>query len=172
MTAITTAIDKKLIKKLVESWGPPGYEHEVRALIQSEVQPLADDVRVDASGSLLCRMGSGGMKIMIAAHMDEIGFMVHHIDQDGYARFSNIGTLFPLSLYGNRVRFADGTIGTIGLDDWLHVTQTPKLTDFYIDFSLGLDHKSNVRIGDVGTPWRDYTERGDRLIAKSMDDRI
>ena len=141
-------------------------------MIRETVTSLADDISVNASGGLVCRIGSGGPKILIDAHMDEIGFMVHHIEKDGYARFSNIGGLFPITLYGNRVRFADGTIGTIGLDDWLHVSQLPKLTDYFIDFSTGAATSAHVQVGDVGTLWRDYAERGDRIVAKSLDDRI
>jgi len=144
----------------------------VRALIQQTIQGLADEVRVDASGNLICRIGRGGTKLMIAAHMDEIGFVVHHIDREGYARFSMVGGLFALSLHGNRVRFADGTIGVIGADDWYHAAQVPKLTDCYIDFSTGTDQFADVKVGDVGTMWREYAERGDRIIAKSLDDRI
>ena len=51
---------KELIKKLVEAWGPSGYEHQVRALIREEVAPFADDIRVDPLGNLICRVGQGG----------------------------------------------------------------------------------------------------------------
>lgn len=169
---IATTLDKTLIKSLVEAWGPSGYEHEVRSLIQRYVAGFAGDVRVDTGGNLICRIGQGGTKVMIAAHMDEIGFVVHHIDREGYARFSMLGGLFPITLHGNRVRLADGTIGVIGADNWYSATQVPKLTDCYIDFSAGLDHVSQIKVGDVGTMWREYAERGDRIIAKSLDDRI
>src|SRR5579864_426230 len=98
---IATTLDKSLIKSLVEAWGPSGYEHEVCALIKQHVASFADDVRVDAGGNLICRIGQGGTKVMIAAHMDEIGFVVHHIDREGYARFSMLGGLFPITLHGN-----------------------------------------------------------------------
>ncbi|NJO84949.1 MAG: M42 family metallopeptidase, partial [Blastochloris sp.] len=64
-----------LIKRLVEAWGPSGYEHHVRDLIRAEAELLADEVRVDPLGNLICRVGSGGPKVMVAAHMDEIGVM-------------------------------------------------------------------------------------------------
>lgn len=168
----TTTLDRTLIKTLVEAWGPPGYEHQIRATIRDLVKDLADDIRVDASGSLICRFGSGGPKVMIAAHMDEIGLMINHIDRDGYARFSMIGTLLAPTLYGNRVRFENGTIGSFGLENSWHVTQIPKMTEFYIDFSTGAETFAALGVGDVATLWREYAERGNRLIAKSMDDRI
>ena len=169
---MTTTLDKNLVKALVEAWGPSGYEDHVRELIRGYVQDLADDIRVDVGGSLICHIGSDqpdAKKIMIAAHMDEIGLMVHHIDSDGYARFSPMGGLYPITLLGNRVRFADGLIGTIGLDNWAGITKIPTLTDFFVDFS---GSASAVQVGDVATMWRDYVERGDRIIAKSLDDRI
>ena len=64
-----------LVKKLVEAWGPSGYEHHIRRLIQDEVAGLADEITVDPLGNLICRVGSGGPKVMISAHMDEIGLM-------------------------------------------------------------------------------------------------
>ncbi len=167
-------IDRSLIKTLVEAWGPPGHEHEVRAIIHDLVRDLADEIRTDPAGNLICRMGSGGSKIMIAAHMDEIGLIVNHIDRDGYARFAMIGFLFPLTLYGNRVRFANGVIGSIGLENGMEIptARVPKISDFYVDFSASKDGPASVGVGDAGAMWREYTERGDRIIAKSMDDRI
>jgi endoglucanase len=169
------SINRALIKSLVEAWGPPGYEDEVRTLITDYVQPLADDIQTDVSGNLICRMGTrttGGKRVMIAAHMDEIGMFVHRIDRDGYARFTASGGLFPSTLNGNRVRFANGVIGTISIDDPYDVTILPKVANCYIDFSTSTQGPAVVQVGDVATLWRDYAERGDRLIAKSMDDRI
>ncbi len=107
-----------LIKRLVETWGPSGYEHRIRALIQEEVADLADEIRVDPLGNLICRVGSGGPKVMIAAHMDEIGMMATYIEpESGYLRFANIGGLINSTLLGNRVRFENGTLGVIGVPD-------------------------------------------------------
>ncbi len=171
-TKTTHQVDRALIKTLVESWGPPGYEHRVRDTIRDLVKDMADDVRVDASGSLICRIGSGGAKIMVAAHMDEIGLMIHHIDRDGFARFSLIGFLPPTTLLGGRVRFEDGTIGTIGMDNAWTFTNPPKHADFYVDLSTSATEFAASNVGDVATMWREYAERGDRIVAKSLDDRI
>lgn len=173
---MTVTIDRALIKSLVEAWGPSGYEHEIRALITGYVKDLADDIRVDAGGNLICRMGSGGKKVMIAAHMDEIGMLVHHIDRHGFARFSSIGGLFPTTLNGNRVRFQNGMIGTISMDNPLDLSpgRIPRNAEMFIDFSTGKDNGNDggIKVGSVAALYRDYAERGDRLIAKSMDDRI
>ncbi|MCX7680382.1 MAG: M42 family peptidase, partial [Anaerolineae bacterium] len=84
---------RELIRKLVETYGPSGAEEQIRAVIQAEVAPLADEVRVDPLGSLIVRkQGSGaGKRLAVAAHMDEIGVMVTYIDEKGFARFTRIG---------------------------------------------------------------------------------
>lgn len=160
---------KALIKKLVEAWGPSGYEHHVRKVIQDEVVGLADEMRVDPLGNLICRVGSGGKKILIAAHMDEIGVMATFAEpKTGYLRFSNLGGLNLTTLFGSRVRFENGVTGVIGAhDSW---SASSSLDDFYIDVSTGGD--AVVEPGSPATFWRDMEERGNRLIAKAMDDRI
>ncbi len=163
----------ELIRKLVEAWGPSGYEHHVREIIQAEVADLADEITVDPLGNLICRVGQGGKKVMIAAHMDEIGVMATFIEKSGYLRFAPIGGLLHTTLLGSRVRFEDGTIGVIGVHDvWGESrTKVPELDAFYIDVSDG-NGGSPVQPGSPATFWRNLEVRGSRLIAKSMDDRI
>jgi tetrahedral aminopeptidase len=161
---------KELIRKLVEAWGPSGYEHQVRQLIQAEVADLADEITIDPLGNLICRVGQGGAKIMVAAHMDEIGLMATFVEKKtGYMRFSQIGGLNTTTLNGNRVRFENGTIGVIGAHDpW---TAQPDLENYYIDVSDG-NGSNLVPPGSPAAFFRPMEERGTRLIAKSMDDRI
>ena len=162
-----------LIRKLVEAWGPSGYEHQVRRLIQEEVAELVDDMRVDPLGNLICRVGSGGKRVMVSAHMDEVGVMAMFAEpESGYLRFDPIGGLLNSSLAGNRVRFEDGTIGVIGVYDSFGKgrTSVPSLTDFYIDVSDG--EGAAVPAGSPAGFWREYDTRGTRIIAKSLDDRI
>lgn len=169
-------VDKALIKTLVETWGPPGHEHRMRDVIQNFVKDLADEIRADASGNLMCKVSgeAGGKKVMIAAHMDEIGLIISHIDHQGFGRFTSIGTLLPATLYGNRALFENGVIGTIGMENGLDLTKTPRLAEMFIDFSASSADGNTppVSIGDAAGLWREFTERGDRLIAKSMDDRV
>lgn len=166
----------ELIKKLTEAWGPSGYEHQVRALIEAEIKDLADDVKVDGMGNLICRVGEvgKGKRVMIAAHMDEIGLMATYAEpKSNYLRFTNIGGLLYTSLHGNRVKFEDGTIGVIAAHDAFgkgrtHVNSTD---DFFIDVQ---DENGDMRVKE-GQPagfWRETQQRGNRIIAKSLDDRI
>ena len=82
---------KELIKSLVETYGPSGCEDQVRAKIEALVRPHVDDVRTDALGNLIAyKKGTGGGKrVMVAAHMDEIGIIVTHVDKQGFLRFGN-----------------------------------------------------------------------------------
>ena len=108
---------KNLIQKLTETFSPSGYESAIREVIRSEVEPLADEVRVDALGNLIARKGTrgkNGRRIMLAAHMDEIGLIATHIDENGFIRFTGIGGVHPVTLAGGRVHFANGTPGLIG----------------------------------------------------------
>jgi len=163
----------ELIKKLTEAWGPSGYEHQVRALILEEVEELADEIHVDGLGNLICRVGEGGSRVMVAAHMDEIGVMANYTEPNsGYLRFTNIGGLLYTALHGTRVRFEDGTIGVIGAHDAFGKGRTSAsgVDNFFIDVQ---DENGNtIEEGSPAGFWRETQQRGNRVIAKALDDRI
>lgn len=168
---------KEIIKKLVEAYGPSGFEDQIRALIREEIKDLADEIRVDALGNLIARqgeVGEGGLKVMLSAHMDEIGVMVAHIDEAGFARFSSIGGVSPNTLIGTRVRFANGNVGTIHIDEGLHAWRNKALdiNKMYIDTGATSRDAAPIKVGDAAVFMQSMGETGDRLMAKSMDDRI
>jgi endoglucanase len=126
---------KSLIQKLVESSGPSGYEKEVRDIVWNEVQSFVDDGRIDPLGNLILRKGQKnrpGKRIILAAHMDEIGVMASFIDENGFIRFTNIGGVYPINCVGSRVRFLNGISGVIGMDK-LEKPGVPELSQLYID---------------------------------------
>jgi putative aminopeptidase FrvX len=166
---------KQLIKNLVETTGPSGFESEIRSLVRAEVESYVDEIRVDALGSLITRKGrkaEGGKRIMIAAHIDEIGIMVTHIDDNGFLRFTNIGGVNPLNLSGGRVRFVNGTAGVIGVESPRDRGSMPTIDKFYID--VGARNKTDcpVKVGDAAVFDRPFEDLGERLVSKAMDDRI
>ncbi|MDX2160410.1 MAG: M20/M25/M40 family metallo-hydrolase [bacterium] len=167
---------KDLIQKLVEAWGPSGYEHQVRDLIREEAAPYVDEMRVDGMGNLICRVGNGDKKAVIAAHMDEIGVMPTFVEpKSGYLRFTNLGGLLHTSMVGARVRFEDGTVGVICTHDYFGAGRTTvtDLNDFFIDVSDGeSENGGKIPAGSPATFWRTLETRGTRLISKAMDDRI
>jgi len=161
------------LRKLVETYGPSGHEDQIRQAILDEIDGLADEVSVDPLGNIIAWRRSGrkdAARIMLAAHMDEIGLMVSYVEKDGFLRFANIGYLIPNTLHGNRVRFADGTLGVIGVDRDYVLTDLPKLEHMFVDVSHG-NERHHIGVGDAAGLHREMAVSGSRLIGKSMDDR-
>jgi putative aminopeptidase FrvX len=166
---------KSLIQELVEITGPSGYENGVRDVIRAKVDPLADEVYVDALGNLIAAKGevkSGGKKIMLAAHMDEIGIIATHIDELGFIRFTTIGGVRRQTCVGGRVRFLNGTQGVISYENLGDVNKLPKFNQMYIDVGATSRADCSVGVGDVAAFDRPFASYGDRLVSKAMDDRI
>jgi endoglucanase len=163
---------KPLIQKLTEPFSPSGYEDAIRDVIRSEIKGFADEVRVDALGNLIARKGKGGTRVMVAAHMDEIGLMVTHVDEKGFVRFTGIGGVYPRNLPGGRVRFVNGTRGVIGLDGGVPGNDLPALDKMFIDVGVSNKEDCPVKTGDVAAFERPFLDLGGRVVAKSMDDRI
>ena len=167
---------KQLLKTLTETFGPSGYEDEVRKLILKEVKPLADEVRVDALGNLIVRKkpaanSKNPRRIMLAAHMDEIGVIASHIDRKGFVRFTNVGGTFGKYTLGARVHFMNDVTGVIGYDRMENVDTALPINKMYIDVGATKKEDCPVKVGDFAAFERSYMEIGDRLVAKSMDDR-
>jgi len=165
---------KEIIKSLVETYGPSGCEDQVRARIEALVRPHVDDVRADALGNLIAyKKGGGGKRVMVAAHMDEIGVIVTHIDKHGFMRFGVVGGVFPKIVVGSRVRFANGTVGVIGWEKWLQdMSGAPSLSELFLDVAATSPSDAPVGVGDMAAFDRPYYEQGNRLVSKAMDDRI
>ncbi|HEX7621285.1 MAG TPA: M42 family metallopeptidase [Anaerolineales bacterium] len=166
---------KKLIQKLTETFSPSGFEAGIREVIRKEIKPFANEVRVDALGNLIARKGSkskSGLRIMLAGHMDEIGLMATHIDANGFIRFTGLGGIRLTYLAGGRVRFMDGTPGIIGTDRLTDLTKAPSLDQCFIDVGASSLKDCPVKVGDVCAFDRPFVDLGNRMVAKSMDDRI
>jgi endoglucanase len=179
-------MDIELIRELVETWGPSGNEGRIRGVIEKHVRDLVDEMRVDPMGSLIAvkhaspevargRKATDAQpkRVMLSSHMDEIGFIITHIDEKGYARFNPVGGLRTLTLVGNRVLFADGTIGTIQIEKGPRgATEAPGFEQLFIDVGAIDKQSCPVKVGDMGAMQGVLVQNGDRLMAKSMDDRL
>jgi putative aminopeptidase FrvX len=166
---------KSLIQTLVETTGPSGYETKIREVIRAEVESYADDIRVDALGNLIItqgQLGKDGKKIMLAAHMDEIGLIATHVDENGFIRFTTIGGVSPRTCVGGRVRFLNGTIGVIGHEYIKDAYKLPTFQQMFIDVGATSRASCPVKVGDTASFERPFWELGDRLVSKAMDDRI
>ncbi len=165
----------ELIRKLTGVFSPSGSEEAIRKVIRDEIKGLVDEVRMDALGNLIARKGrrgSQGRRIMVAAHMDEIGLMVTHVDDRGFVRFSALGGVAPRNLAGSRVRFINGVEGVVWLEPGISANEVPPLDKMFIDVGATGKRDCTVRTGDVAGFERPFLKLGDRLVAKSMDDRI
>ncbi len=165
---------KQLLQKLTETFSPSGYEDAIRAVIRAEVEPLADEIRVDALGNLIVRkgtLGPGGKRILVAAHMDEIGLIVSHVDERGFVRFAPIGGVFGRYLLSGRVRFLNGTAGLIGYDRLEKVTEIPSADKMFLDVGATGRKDCPVKVGDVAAFDRPFQDLGSRVVAKSLDNR-
>ncbi len=165
---------KEIIKQLTEAYGPSGHEAQVRDLIRAAVEPHASSMRVDALGNLIAAKTGrgGGKKIMLAAHMDEIGIIVSYVDEKGFLRFQGIGGLDLMTLAGSRVQFADGVMGVVYPEDRQSYKTEPLLTKLYIDIGAASREEAQSRLGQTACFVRPFAEQGQRLVAKAMDDRI
>ena len=170
--------DEKLLKELTQLWGVSGYEKEVRKYIEKEAAPYADEMLTDAMGNLIVKKnGTGGpdsKKIMYAAHMDEIGFMVKTIEADGRLRVCNLGWNWTGSAYNSRVQFKNGTIGVVSCMGSIEEAAN-KAGKLYID--IGATSKEDalkyVNLGDPCGYRGEYLElHNDRVCSKSLDNRI
>ncbi|MBN1261540.1 MAG: M42 family metallopeptidase [Anaerolineae bacterium] len=167
-------VNLELLQNLTQAFGPSGYESEIRDVIRHAVTPLVDEVRVDPLGSLVAikKGAGGGKRILLAAHMDEIGVMVTHVDKQGYLRFTRMGGVSPLTCIGGRVRFANGTLGVIYVEHREDRSKPPTLDQLFIDVGATGPDDAPVGVGETGVFARPLELQGDRLISKTLDDRI
>jgi tetrahedral aminopeptidase len=167
---------KQLLQTLTQIPAPSGCEDELRAAVQKMIQPYADEIRVDALGNLIARKGKkakNGKRIMLAAHLDEIGLIVSHVDANGYARFSTLGGFRPHRRVGTRVKFLNGAAGILGLErEAEEKDRTPSLDRYFIDTGVTSAKDSPVKVGDTAVYDSTFLDLGDRVVSKCLDDRV
>lgn len=169
---------KELIRRLCDVYGPCGQEEKVRRLIAQEIAGLVDESRVDALGNLIAlKRGTGkgnapARRVMIAAHMDEIGMMISHVDAKGFLRFTNVGGVLPYTLFGSRLLFANGSQGTFGMEGKPLATEKPEMTKMFVDVGATSAGDAPVGVGDVGVFRSEFADLGKRILAPSLDNRI
>ncbi|AJF62767.1 MAG: Cellulase [archaeon GW2011_AR20] len=171
-----------LLEELLNAFGVSGSEANIRKIIIREIKKYVHDIHVDKSGNLIAHKKGKRPKVMLAAHMDEVGLIVKNIDPHGRVFFSVIGGIDPLALICQRVSVetTKGLVfGVITIDDMsnaFNIEVKPKLSDLYVD--TGLTQKELIKIG-VQTGDYIYFKRktiklgtNDLLSGKALDDRV
>jgi putative aminopeptidase FrvX len=173
------------LKTLLDAAAPSGFETAAARLWRAEAQGFADGVDVDVAGNSFARVGGGGApRIMLAGHVDEIGLMITHVDEDGFLYVDGIGGWDPQVLVGQRIRFltkSGDVVGVVGKKP-IHLIKPEekekavKLTDLWIDVGArNRDEASQrgIRVGDPGVVDTHLVELGNGLIAsRAVDNRI
>ncbi|MEM7037611.1 MAG: M42 family peptidase [Bacteroidota bacterium] len=150
-------------------------------MVLREIEGLVDEVSIDNMGNVIAvKKGQSDKKVMVAAHMDEISFIVKHIDEDGFARVHTLGGFDPKTLTAQRVivHGREDVIGVMGSKP-IHImkpeerNKAPKIGDYFIDFGMPADRvNALVAVGDVVTRERSLIEMGDCVNSKSIDNRV
>ena len=175
-------INVPLLASICETAGAPGFEQSVRTLVIEQLKDVVDEYSIDNMGNLttIIRGKSSDKKVMIAAHMDEIGFIVTHIDDNGFVRFHTLGGFDPKTLTAQRVIIhgKKDLIGVMGSKP-IHVmtaaerTKVPKTTDYFIDLGMPkAEVMKFISVGDSITRQRELIEMGDCVNCKSIDNRV
>ena len=174
-------INTKLLAELCEVAGAPGHENRVREVVLREIKSIVDEINIDNMGNIIAlKKGINDKKVMIAAHMDEIGFIVTHIDDKGFVYFHTLGGFDPKTLTAQRVIIhgKEDVIGVMGSKP-IHLMnaadrlKVPTIKDFFIDTGLSKSQLEKIiEVGSTITRERKLIEMGDCINCKSLDNRV
>jgi len=174
-------LNTKLLAEICEVAGAPGHEQRVRKIVTREVRSLVDEIKIDNMGNVVAiKKGKESKKVMIGAHMDEIGFIVTHIDDKGFIYFHTLGGFDPKTLTAQRVIIhgTEDVMGVMGSKP-IHLmnaadrVKIPTIKDYFIDTGISKEKLEKIiSVGDTITRDRKLIEMGDCLNCKSLDNRV
>ena len=172
----------KLLKRLSETPGIPGREEAIRVIVREVLTSHVNDLSVDRLGNVIAHKKGTGPKVVVAAHMDEIGFFVSHVDEEtGFLRIQPVGGFDPRTLIAHRVSVharGGDTYGLIGIKPVHILTEeerkkAPEMKDLFVDIGLsGKEAKERVRVGDSVTLVQTFADLGNLVTGKALDDRL
>lgn len=176
---------KLFLELLSNSSGPSGYEHKLNKYIVENFEPYCDEISTDRMGNIIAlKKGTNSnkknIKIMLAAHMDEIGLMVKDIEENGFLRFTSIGGVDPRTILGQEVMVhgTEDIFGVVGskpphLQDTEDANKAIKMEDMTIDVGLSKEGVlEKISIGDTITINREFIHlQNNRIAGKAIDDR-
>ena len=180
----------ELLKELTEAHSVPGYEDEVRAIFADELENIGGTIGSDRQGSVYFERGLGensGPRVMIAGHMDEVGFRIQHIRPDGYLKFVPVGGWWPHTLLSQRVevltKSGEKILGVISSTPPHFLSEDKRnrvmaIGDLFIDIGAANDHEAKqsfgISLGDPVAPATDFTpmQKENYYMAKAFDNRV
>lgn len=168
------------IKELCSLNGTSGRENKIRDYIISELGDVP--YNVDNMGNLLVSVKGkkrAAKKVMVCAHMDEVGFIATYITPSGLIKFTTVGGIMPAVIAGKRVVFENGTYGVIGIKP-VHLSteeeknKYPETDSLFIDIGAesGEEAAEKISAGDTAVFASPYVDMGDKILSKALDDRI
>ncbi|WP_330984202.1 MULTISPECIES: aminopeptidase [Enterobacterales] len=177
-------MNNELLKQLCQATAVSGDEQEVRDILHATLEGHAEEINFDGLGSFIARKGSHGPKVAIVGHMDEVGFMVSHITDDGFLRFATVGGWWSQSMLNHRVtvrtrsgQHVPGVVGSVA-PHALTEKQKQQPVDFdemFIDIGANSREEVAIRgisIGDFISPEGHFARWGeDKIVAKALDNR-
>jgi tetrahedral aminopeptidase len=182
---IMRGMNLPLLKELSEAAGVSGREERIRAIVQKAATGLFDTTTTDPMGSLICHKKKANAKrLVLACHMDEIGFYVRHVDDKGFIRIQNAGGFDTRNLLARRVMvqtsFGGDVVGIMNPGGRpIHIAKDedkkkiPEISDFVVDLCMpAAKVKKMVRIGDPVTLVQEFSELGDCVTGKCLDNRV
>lgn len=174
-------VDIDLLKKICEIPGAPGFEKRIRDYVIETIAPLVDEVSIDNMGSIIAlKKGASDKRVLVAAHLDEISFIVTHIDDDGFIRIHPLGGFDAKTLTAQRVivHGRKDLVGVMGSKP-IHImkpeerNKAPQLQDYFVDLGLPKEEVCKVvAVGDPITRERELIEIGHCVNSKSIDNRV
>jgi len=174
--------DFELLQELTETSGVPGYEDRIREIVRRELEPEVDEIRGDGMGNVVGTIhGDADSEVVVAAHMDEIGFMVRHVTEEGFVQVDALGGWDARVLKAQRVTVhtdegdLTGVIGSVPPHtmDEEQLEATPEVEDVHIDLGLdGEEAKERVSPGDLVTLEQTTDQIGEHISGKALDDRV
>lgn len=163
----------ELLRQLSEAYGPSGDEGGIRQVISELAKPYADEMDTDTLGNLMVHKKGTGPKVMFAAHMDSIGFIVTHIEKEGFVRVGRLGGISPKEAIYTPVRFRTGVRGVLVPEEKAEFEKL-KLDECFVDIGASSEEEAKklVQVGDTLTYDSPIFQCGDKITAPYMDNRV
>lgn len=163
----------EILTALNAAFGPSGDESGIASVIADLARPYVDEITTDVMGNLICHKRGNGPRIMFAAHMDSLGLVVTHVEEDGFLRVGALGGISAARVLHTPVRFKNGTRGTLVVDGDIPMDKVT-MTDLYVD--IGVKNREQaltlVALGDVAVYDTPVIRQGDVIFSPYMDNRI